>query len=75
MSSSVQRIFRKFEVLLMIFICLTACGKTSNAADLTIYAEALAGGWADWSWDTTRDFVNTSPVHGGAHSLAVTFNA
>jgi hypothetical protein len=41
-------------------------------ADLPIYTDALAGGWEDWSWGSTRNFTNTSPIHGGADSLAVT---
>ncbi|MCC7354359.1 MAG: hypothetical protein IT330_11440 [Anaerolineae bacterium] len=40
--------------------------------DLTIYDDALAAGWEDWSWDSTRDFNNTSPVHSGTKSIAFT---
>ena len=46
-----------------------------DAEDVPVYVDALAGGWEDWSWDTTRDFANPSPVHGGSASLAVTLNA
>ena len=45
------------------------------AATLTIYDNALATSWADWSWDTTVNFNNTSPVHGGNRSIAVTYTA
>jgi len=38
-----------------------------------IYDDALLSGWIDWSWSSTRDFGNASPVHSGARSLAVTF--
>ena len=41
-------------------------------ADLPIYTEALGDSWADWSWSSSRNFANTSPIHGGANSLAVT---
>jgi hypothetical protein len=41
-------------------------------ADLSIYADALASGWQDWSWGSTRNFSASSPVHGGSNSLAVT---
>lgn len=44
-------------------------------SDLSIYADALASGWDDWSWDTTHNFANTSPVQGGTASIAVTFDA
>ncbi len=43
------------------------------AADLPIYTDALAGGWQDWSWDTTRSFDNTQPVHSGSASIAITY--
>jgi hypothetical protein len=39
-----------------------------------IYDDALGNSWGDWSWDPiTRNLNNTSPVHGGSHSIAVTF--
>jgi len=49
--------------------------RSAPAATLTIYADALDNGWADWSWDTTRNFNATSPVHGGTHSISVHFDA
>lgn len=40
----------------------------------TIYDEALANGWEDWSWNPiTRNLNSSTPVHGGSHSIAVTF--
>ena len=45
------------------------------AADLPIYTDALAGGWQDWSWDTTRSFDNAQPVHSGSASIAITYTA
>jgi hypothetical protein len=47
----------------------------STAADMAIYGDALAAGWQDWSWDTTRDLNCTSPVHSGDTSIAVTYTA
>ena len=44
------------------------------AADLPVYIDSLASGWQDWSYSgITRDFSNTSPVHGGANSISVTY--
>jgi len=40
--------------------------------DVEVYGDALAAGWQDWSWSTSRDYAATSPVHSGVHSLAVT---
>ena len=45
------------------------------AADSPIYTDALAGGWQDWSWDTTHNFDNSQPVHSGSASIAVTYTA
>jgi endoglucanase len=41
----------------------------------TIYADTLASAWADWSWETTRNFANVLPVHSGSASIAVTYSA
>jgi Glycoside hydrolase family 44 len=43
------------------------------AGDVTIYDEALS--WQDWSWSSTINFQNTSPVHAGSHSIAITYTA
>jgi hypothetical protein len=48
------------------------------SATLSIYADALGSGWNDWSWDTniptiSRNLANSSPVHAGSASIAVTY--
>lgn len=41
--------------------------------DLPIYDDALASGWENWSWSTTVDLANTSPIYGDSgNSIAVT---
>ncbi len=40
--------------------------------NLTIYADSLANGWQDSSYNTLRNFANTSPVHSGSHSISAT---
>ncbi len=45
------------------------------AGDVTIYDDDVAGSWANWSWDSTLNLTNPSPVHLGTHSLAVTYTA
>ncbi len=42
--------------------------------DLTVFSEALASGWGDWSWGVAANLNNPSPVHGGTKSIAVTFS-
>ena len=46
---------------------------TILAADIPVYADALGSDWVDWSWDTNRNTANTSPVHSGSYSIAVTY--
>jgi hypothetical protein len=48
---------------------------TPLAADLAVYADSLAAGWDNWSWDTTANLSNGSPVHAGSASIAVTHSA
>ena len=62
-------------MLLFLVTCLPLTGGTALASDLSIYADSITTGWADWSWNTTSNFSNTSPVHNGPYSLSVTFNS
>ena len=45
------------------------------AADVMVYAEALASGWADWSWDTNVNLASATTVHSGGVSVAATYTA
>ncbi len=45
------------------------------ATDLTHYGDALAAGWQDWSWDTTDNFNNASPIQSGTKSISVQYTA
>jgi hypothetical protein len=40
-------------------------------SNLTIYGEALAGDWANWSWATVN-LAATTPVHAGSRAISVT---
>ena len=75
MTALAQRVVMMMKMPLFLAIVLPLYVGTTLAADLPIYTDSLAGGWADWSWDTTRNFANTAPVHSGSDSLAVTFNS
>src|SRR6267143_6271937 len=44
-------------------------------SNLTIYADSLATGWLDYSYNTTRNFANTSPVHSGSDSVSATITS
>jgi hypothetical protein len=53
----------------------TATNTPAPAADLVVYGDALASGWENWSWNTTVNFANTSPVQSGTNSIAATYTA
>ena len=40
-----------------------------------VYDDALAAGWEDWSWDSTVNLANGTPVKSGTASAAVSYNA
>jgi alpha-N-arabinofuranosidase len=49
-------------------------GAAFAQTDLTIYDEALAPGWQNWSW-ATNDTASTANAHTGSVSIAVTPSA
>ncbi len=66
------------RIILLIFIAAFAmltAGSRSHAANLPVYTDSLASGWANWSWGATVDFNRTSPVHSGARSLAAAYTS
>ncbi|MBI5004107.1 hypothetical protein HZC00_03365 [Candidatus Kaiserbacteria bacterium] len=42
---------------------------------LSIYQDALAQGWENWSWGSTQNFSDASLVFSGTRSMKVTYNA
>jgi hypothetical protein len=62
----------RFLFLLVLLVVLTL-SPTVQAAPQVIYDDALAVGWADWSWGATINLGATTPVHGGTNSIAVTY--
>lgn len=60
----------------MLVLIWTLSGQiVSAAAPLTIYGDGLAGGWVNWSWNTTINFAATTPIHGGSKSLSAKYDA
>jgi len=68
-----SRIRRLIGGLLGIIFLFSAV--MASADDRIIYGDSRAAGWDNWSWDTSADFANTSQVHEGSQSIAVTLNA
>jgi hypothetical protein len=53
---------------------VTATFNATTSA-VTIYGDALASDWANWSWSATIDFNGTSPVQAGTRAINVTYQA
>jgi len=60
-------------LLLGVGVFRPAQGLVLTPTDITVYADNLASGWDNWSWNSNLNFSNTSPVHNGSYSLAVTY--
>lgn len=59
-------------VVLMLFVWLITPA-TGWAATQIVYDDALSAGWSNWSWATVN-LSNSTPVHNGSHSIAVTYS-
>ena len=57
-----------FRISLLVFCSAV---NTSLAQDQAIYTDSLQNGWEDWGW-ATINYNNSSPVHSGSKSVAVT---
>ena len=57
--------------LLSALLLLGASFSLSTRADQAIYTDSLQNEWTDWGW-ATINYNNTSPVHSGSKSVAVT---
>jgi alpha-N-arabinofuranosidase len=56
-----------------LFYFLVSVTQTLMAqANLPLYTENLVNSVQDWSYNCNRNFTNTSPVHTGGYSIAVT---
>jgi len=63
------------SVLFILAASVLPVNSSSAAVELPVYNDGLASGWDDWSWDTTVNFTNTTPVYSGTASLAATYTA
>jgi len=61
---------------LLAAVLLLAVALAADAqSNLSVYSDSLGADWADWSWDCTRDFNNSSPKYSGSKSVSVTYLA
>lgn len=66
----------QFSVSVLLFSLssiLLSATTVATTNSLSIYADALAGGWGNWSWSVSSNLANASPVHAGAASIAATY--
>ena len=43
--------------------------------DQLVYSEMLNNGWANWGYNATLNFANSTPVHSGSNSISATMPA
>lgn len=66
---------RRLYALGLVFVFIISASLSAQAMDnVTLYRDALASNWANWSWETNLDLANSTPVQAGNASLAVTYN-
>ncbi len=53
-------------------LALLGLADPARALTTTLYTDALAGGWVNWSWATVN-LSAASPTHSGSASIAVTY--
>ncbi len=47
----------------------------ARSADSPLFSDALSPDWQNWSWSSTVNLSNTSPVHSGSRSIAIKHDA
>src|SRR5690348_7761831 len=60
-----------FKVVVALLLLGSLSLPVFGQSDQQIYTDSLQNGWQDWGW-ATLNYNNTSPVHSGADSIAVT---
>jgi hypothetical protein len=60
-------------LLVGLLTLLALFGGRAQAASVTVYDDALTGGWANWSWGAVVNLAASSPTHSGSASVAVTY--
>jgi hypothetical protein len=62
-------LLRRIAIVAVAFCWVT---RGNAQANLPLYTDRLVNGFQDWSYNSTRNFANTSPVNSGIDSIAVT---
>ena len=64
----IRRTALAFAMALLLGNSLNSVAQTP----MVIYTDSLVNGWSDGSYNCTRSFTNTSPVHSGSDSISAT---
>ena len=56
----------------MLAASLLAPAVSVAQSNMVIYNDSLVNGWSDGSYNVTRNFANSSPVHSGSDSISAT---
>jgi alpha-L-arabinofuranosidase len=59
--------------LLLLVACWFGSWAARAQSALPVYTDSLVNGFQDWGW-ATRNYANTSPVHSGSDSIAVSID-
>ena len=71
MTRSPKLALRPLWPILIALLCCSALPAVAQAqTDQSVYTDALANGWQDWSWATVN-LANSSPVQSGSASISV----
>lgn len=66
-----HRVLHLIGAVLLATMAAMGSAHAQAAAPIAIYTDQLQGAWQDWSWSSTNDLANTSPVHSGTKSIKV----
>ena len=69
-----NKLFTWKAVLLFIFFVPIYPLLSHPSANETIYDDALAANWQNWSWGTAVNETETTPVQSGSNALSVTYS-
>lgn len=74
MQTTVCKAIWRLSLFFALAVCFLPLVSSAIAADFAIYSDSLNTGWSDWSWSSTINYSNTSPVHSGKYSLSVKYD-
>lgn len=65
----------KLSLFIFLLLCLCPIGSLAAISNLSVYGNSLNVDWSNWSWDSTINLANTTPVHSASNSVSVKYTA